>query len=97
MRETCDNVFNFFKYSPNRTLSAFRATNISNERMLDMPRAAHLPKLAPFRYGENDKQAGISAAIRREYSPLAWVAVMGLTNVSPDEDELLRSCLLVDR
>lgn len=39
----------------------------------------------------------MSVKIRREILPFAWVAVMGLTNVNADQDEMVRSSLMVDR
>lgn len=67
--------------------------SILNERYCGLPASAHLSSHRPFRYSQDDSQAGISVKIRRHFASFLWCYIMGVSDYEPDYDLLLKRVL----
>lgn len=59
-------------------LSRSEVICIWNQSMLDVPRAARLCDMSPFRHTASEKQAGMSGKLRRDMLPFLWTCIMGV-------------------
>ena len=58
-------------------LSPTATISVANERLVDLPRSAVLPKLSLFPVGSSLKMSGMTAPVRILYAPYLWVADRG--------------------
>lgn len=71
-------------------------TKLANARIYALPRETNCRRRTPFRLNAKEKQAAYSGKHWREIGFLIWYALYGLRrNVSPDNDDLLKSALLL--
>ena len=75
-------------------LSAAKLSGIANRRLLDIPRAAHLPQVPVFLENPKQLQPAVSGRVRRQHGCFLWVVLMGLDmSMCPDEDPLVQAAL----
>lgn len=92
-RQFCDLVNTVIQKHSNLPLSRLMA--VLNDRYMSLPAQARLSTHRPFRSTQDDSQAGLSAKIRRQSAPFIWCVLMGVSSLSPDDDELLQCAFLL--
>lgn len=90
----CDFTNTVLQHRSSQPLS--RLSNSANTGLIQLPPCALLCLYHPFRANASDGQVCISVKLRREYVPFLRACLLGLLDVSPDDDDLVQTALALD-
>ena len=63
---------------------------------MDLPRSLQLPQQHLFTTTSDQKLAGMTGKVRRDFCPFMWLSVLGLSGKPPDNDPLVQVLLLAN-
>ncbi|KAI0560295.1 hypothetical protein FGB62_117g110 [Gracilaria domingensis] len=98
MGQLCEHAHKCFLGAPEYAgIPRSKLLSTANRRMMDLPKAAKVPRKPPFPLHEGQRQSGVTGLTRRLQTPFLWVCVMALSrSTEPDEEPLLQACLSLD-
>lgn len=96
LRVVADEAYKYFSNAFHSKMPMTTALTIANQRLLDIPRCAKLPRVKLFGTSSGQKSSGMTGKIRRDLCPFMWYSVLGLSKHQPDDDPLLQLYLLAD-